>query len=321
VAAQKETMQEPNLNDSPRGLISLIDLLLLPGLPFIALVAHIIPHKVWPKFAKWCQTYCQSLMPVKPTDIENCVQHYLRTAPGDHLPEAVSLDFLSNQLLMPFLLTRVLLPFDQTIKCELEGQEYIDAGLHDGKGVIIWDSHFFFANFMTKIVLHRAGYSAVHLSHKRHGFSKSWFGMNVLNRIWVAAETKYLAERVVLSYEEPKLAMNRLAEQLQKNAVVTITVRDTAHHPVEVPFLNHVLRVAPGAPVLAKKTGAQLIPAFTVHQSNGHYKTTLQAPIKISHDADTKTAVRTAVADYARRLEPFVREYPGQWSDWSWLKS
>jgi len=312
-------MQEPNLNDFPRGLISLLDVLLLPGLPFIALVAHILPQKIWPKFAKWFQAYYQCLLLYKPTDIEDCARHYLGTAPGDHLPEAVALDVLSNPLQQNLLLMRVLFPFDQTIKCELEGQEYIDAGLRDGKGVIIWDSHFTFANFITKIALQRAGYSAVHLSHRRHGYSQSWFGMNALNRIWVAAETKYLVERVVLSYEEPKLAMDRLAEWLQKNAVVTVTVRDTAHHPVEVPFLNHVLRVAPGSPVLAKKTGAQLIPAFTVHQSNGRYKTTLQAPIEISHDADTKTAVRTAVADYARRLEPFVREYPGQWSDWSKL--
>ena len=79
---------------------------------------------------------------------------------------------------------------------------------------------------MTKIALHRAGYRIVHLSHPRHGFSSSSFGVRYLNPVHRRAEDRYLAERVVLSLASPVGAMRTLMQRLKSNGVVTVTVRD-----------------------------------------------------------------------------------------------
>ncbi len=310
--------REPDISDAPHGPVSLLDAVLFLGIPMLAVIAHLTPQWCWPKMTSGLKAFRRIFQTRKSGEIEDRVKYYFRSQLGSISPGAVPSELAANEIQKNILLMRILFPFDGTVRTVIKGQEHIEKGLRAGKGVIVWDSHFVFANFMTKVALYRAGYQAAHLSHIRHGFSPTWLGMNLLNRIWVAGEAKYLAERVVVSYGDPKPALDRLAECLGNNSVVTFTVRDSARRPVEVPFLDHILRVAPGAPLLARKTGATLVPAFTLRQSDGSYVTTLQKPIDLScNSSDTYSALQSAVTDYANRLEPFVRSQPGQWDDWN----
>ena len=100
--------------------------------------------------------------------------------------------------------------------------------------------------------------------------------------------------------------------RLQENGIVSITVRGAARRPIDAPFLAGRYSIAPGAPYLAAKTGAALLPTHTVRLTDGHYRVTLEPPI----DVDGTAAIEAAGQDYARRLEPHVLRDPGQWIDW-----
>jgi lauroyl/myristoyl acyltransferase len=188
-----------------------------------------------------------------------------------------------------------------------------------GKGVIIWDSHFVLATTCTKIALFRAGYKIHHLSSIYHGYSSTAFGIKALNPIWVSAEMKALEERVIVAYANPKPALQVLQNRLEENAVISIVARSEASRVVTVPFYTGTLALAPGAPVLAAKTGAQLLPVFTVRDENGDIVTTVEAPIDLSSFDENLQAVQAAVEAYADRLKPWLERYPGQWLSWGQL--
>ncbi|MBT3904535.1 MAG: lysophospholipid acyltransferase family protein [Rhodospirillaceae bacterium] len=309
-------VQSPNTEDDPVGFLSVNDVAVFFGLPFLGFVSGLIPQSLWWGVARTISPLSMKMLPSPADHIRERARIFLGDSIGEKALQKFPHDLAANEISRLFLLLGALMPFDGRLKTPLEGQEHIDAALEKGKGVILWDSHFYFANSATKMALQRAGYKTHHLSHARHGFSDTWIGMKLLNPLWVASEFKFLAERVVIAYDNPAPAMKTLGARLDQNQVVSVTVRDSAKHPVEVPFLGGHLRVAPGAPVMAKRHGAALVPVFTIRQADGTYVTRAEAPIDLPEDLDTRIAVKSAVEQYAQRLEPVVRAYPDQWVDW-----
>ena len=78
---------------------------------------------------------------------------------------------------------RGLLPGGWHPKIVLEGRDRLDAMLARGKGAVLWMAHFVFAATVVKMALHGAGYRLATLSRPEHGFSKTRFGMTMLNPI------------------------------------------------------------------------------------------------------------------------------------------
>lgn len=53
--------------------------------------------------------------------------------------------------------------------------------------------------------------------------------------------------------------------------MVSITVAATGVRPLAAPFLNGSLRVGSGAPHLAARTGAALLPVLTLRRGTGRF--------------------------------------------------
>ena len=309
-------VQSPNREDNSVGLISINDLAVMFGLPLLWLISVVLPQRFWVTFGRKISHITLKMLPNNVEYLRRRASFYLGNSVPEGCLEKLPNKLAINEIVRMFLLFGLLSPFSRRIKTSIVGQKRIDSALKKGKGVVLWDSHFYFASSATKVALHRVGYKLVHLSHMRHGFSSTWIGMNILNPIWVASEAKYLLERVIIAYQNPAPAMKMLGERLNDNGVISITVRDSSNKPVEVPFLNGKIRVAPGAPVIAKRQGAELIPVFTIRQEDGNYVTEIGTPILLPAEMDTRSAVQAAVVEYAKQLEPFVRKYQNQWLDW-----
>jgi lauroyl/myristoyl acyltransferase len=205
---------------------------------------------------------------------------------------------------------------------DLAGAEHVHAALERGHGAILWISFFQYYTLISKIAPHRAGFQVSHLSHPRHGFSSSRFGVRVLNRLYTAIEDRYLRERVRLSIESPLPAMRALTRRLETNGVVSITAREAASQPAVVPFLSGVMLVATGAPDLAFRTGAALLPVHTVLGEDGRFRVVIEPSIApAERDRDRRAFSEAAARAYAERLEGWVRRYPDQWRGWFHLGS
>jgi hypothetical protein len=205
-------------------------------------------------------------------------------------------------------------------RIHLQGHEHIDAALVAGKGVILWNSPFRFADLIGKIGIHEAGYPLTHLSTLGHPWSDSRFGVRYLNPIWVRVEQRYLLQRVVIDPADPKQALDRLRSVLCANGIVSISaVRGVARKPIKIRLLNANFSLGLGAPLLAYDTGAALLPMFVSHQRDGSFRLVVEDPISIPAAEPRIEAAIVASQTFAKRTETHLQVAPEQWS-WSTME-
>jgi len=202
---------------------------------------------------------------------------------------------------------------------ETEGLGRVAAAIADGHGAVLWISDLAGAADVAKIALASAGHGVKHLSRVEHGFSKSRFGIRFLNPLRLAFERRYLEERVVFDRMNPAPAMTRLIGWLRGNGIVSIVAG--AHEGgrlAEVPFLAGRLRLALGAPRLARLTGAPVIPVFALRDPARpeRFTVTFGPPLVAPRSRDAEADLLATARDYAARLEAFVRRYPETWVGW-----
>ncbi|MFL5332275.1 MAG: hypothetical protein ACJ8H8_03645, partial [Geminicoccaceae bacterium] len=77
-------------------------------------------------------------------------------------------------------------------------------------------------------------------------------------------------------------------------------------------FLGGELRLATGAPNLALRTGACLLPVLAVREAPGRFLTVIEPPLEPPPSADRGQALQHLVAGFVARLEQSARHWPGQ---------
>ncbi len=199
---------------------------------------------------------------------------------------------------------------------KITGTHHLNNAHNLGKGTILWITYTHGAKLVSKMAIHRAGYSVSHLSRPRHGLSPTRFGIRFLNRIQTTIENRYIAERIIIKDGEFQKAVRSLMARLRANKVISITVLRDAARPAEISFLSGRIILADGACRLSNRTGAALLPLFTYRDANGVYNVEIGAPIDARQAKTEEESVLCAHRDYARWLERFVLAYPGQWLGW-----
>ena len=208
---------------------------------------------------------------------------------------------------------REILPGSWHPRLSLVGRESLDAALQQSRGAILWISPLQHSDFVTKKALAEAGYSLNHLSAIDHPFSGSRFGVAMLNPIRLRAENRYLARRVRVVYGRAQPALAVLIQALKRNEIVSITAVDSGRS-IEVPLFGATLRLAAGAPMLALRTGATLLPVFTLSDKQGGY--TVHIGPNISVSANAEDPVSAMAARYALLLAPYIAQCPVAWKGW-----
>jgi lauroyl/myristoyl acyltransferase len=206
---------------------------------------------------------------------------------------------------------------------ELSGEQHLRNSLESGCGAILWVAHFCFNTQITKMALSQAGYRVAHVSRPEHGFSKSRFGIRVLNPLRWKAETPYLEQRIVIDRNAPRRAMADAAAILARNGIVSITMGAWEGRRIaRFPLLGGRLTLATGAAALAQSTGATLLPVFAVRMADSQgFRVRVGEPLPAAGLAGPAEAARHACAALAGRLEAAVRDDPAQWRGWGELGS
>ncbi len=211
---------------------------------------------------------------------------------------------------------REILPGGWHTPLKLWGKESLDDALRLNRGAILWVGEFWHSDLVTKKALAEAGYELNQLSSIGHPYSPSRFGAWILNPIRLLAENRYLARRVLMVYSNAQPALTALASTLRQNGIVLITATDTGTRILEAPMLGGVLRLAAGAPMLALRTGAALIPVFTLPDRQGGYIVHIGPDISAVGDSNKEQRLRLMGVRFASLLEPLVVENPTQWRGW-----
>lgn len=302
---------------SAEKLISTSDVLISCSLPILFFLSWFTPAHTW---RRTCQSLGPLILPTLARDKQSLLQQ-IRSRIGQwelsKSPDQVLGDYLAGHIERKLQTLRLYRPGSWEPSIKLEGKEHIDSALDRGKGAILWDANFAFAHLVTKIAAFQAGYRVSHLSQPSHGFDSSTrYGMQVLNPLIYSIEKRYIDERVLLAIDSSTQAMQRLIQCLNGNGVVSIVASDNAKKPVTVSFLNGTAGFAVGGPYLASKTGAALLPVFTLRDDSGGFLVTVERKITIARSGSSRDSIEFAVNEYADRLTPYVEHNPGEWLGW-----
>ncbi len=236
-----------------------------------------------------------------------------RVSGGDDRATSAMLEQLGHQdLFATILALREHRPGTTFPPTRVRGLHHLQRAQAAGDGTILWVAHVVHGALGVKVALNRAGIAVSHLSHPRHGFSSTRFGRIALNWLRTRVENRHLRERVMIDEREPKAALAVLRERLAQNGVVSITARDDARRPTRAPFMCDALALAPGAPVLARKSGATLLPVTAFEAADGVIEVHVGPAVPRAH----RRSVEAITACYTRWTEAVVKRQPHQWLGW-----
>lgn len=244
----------------------------------------------------------------------------------DGLPDAAAIDAnLQAGIVEQFLQNaRELRPSglgsDGFAKVRLTGHRHIRRSIRTGRGTIFWVAPFLFSGLVTKKAWHAAGYSVIHLSRVEHGPSDSRFGMLTVNRVRVAGESRYLAERLAMTPGSELKALRRLEKSLQRNEIISITASDGGVKTIPGRFFEGRIAIATGAPGLALATGAHLLPVLTLRDGDADFEVRTEAPLRAPESGSRRCRVSSLVDQFCERLERASADHPLCSSAWRYAE-
>jgi hypothetical protein len=203
----------------------------------------------------------------------------------------------------------------------LFGAEKLTSAMERNSGIILWVNDCAGSRLVTKMALHDAGFAVSHLSRPTHGFSRTEFGVSVLNRLWTRIEDRYLNERITIRKENKQVALKILRQRLKAKQIVSITVGPWARRMAEASFFAVQMRVPTGPVWLATEFDAVLLPVFTNRSEDGSFEVRIADAIELSKIGSREDALRDGAQRLAADLRVFVSKYPGQWRGWHGIRS
>lgn len=292
------------------------DLATAIGLPFLFAISWLVPVRFWERFCRLVSPLVISNVTDDPAGVRANIRQTVGDNPGFPTPDAILRQLAAEHVLSLLHLLRGYRPGGWAPEISIDGVHHVEAAAAQGRGVVLWVGYTFGADLIAKMAFRQSGLNVRHLSRPSHGFSATRFGVRFLNRFQTAIEDRYLESRVLLDVDNPAPALSALAAHLDENGAVSITARRDAKRPIRMRFLDGWLNLAPGAPFLAARPSAPLLPVFAYRDRDGRFRVDILPPLTPSPESGKVEAVSEITVEYGALLERFVRRQPGQWIGW-----
>jgi KDO2-lipid IV(A) lauroyltransferase len=114
-----------------------------------------------------------------------------------------------------------------------------------------------------------------------------------------------------------KGALKPIMQTLKKDGIVGILMDQAviSDEGYVIDFLGRGAWTTKMPALIARKTGAAVLPAFIHREGRGH-KIIIHAEVELSKSSDTEAAVKEDTLTFSRSIEGYVKEYP---SEWLWI--
>lgn len=183
----------------------------------------------------------------------------------------------------------------------VEGWEHLDRALKAGKGVIALTFHF--GNWeMPGLGASFFGYPIVALAQR---IRNPWIDRYV-RRTRKAAGVTILPKRDV---------SRQVINCLRQGKIVAIFVdqRERKKSQVLVDFFGKKASTTPSPVVFSLRTGAPMIPLFTIREDNSHHRVIIGSPLIPKTTGDMERDLERNTETYTKILENMIRKYPDQY--------
>jgi len=185
-------------------------------------------------------------------------------------------------------------------RVDLEGAEHLHAALAGGRGVFILAGHC--GNWEL---------AAARISREVPVTGLARPMANPLVETAIEAQRCAAGNRT-LNARDSARGVLRL---LQRGEAVGVLLDQNAlrNERVFVPFLGRPAATNFGLAMLALKTGAPVLPAFSAREPDGRHRVWIGAPIPLAEAGDRAARIGVSTARYTAAIEDYVRRYPEQW--------
>lgn len=181
-----------------------------------------------------------------------------------------------------------------------EGLEHLRAAWERGKGVVVLSGHFGHWELIAMMQGHLGmpmGLIARRLDNPR------------LERL--LARMRGLSGNHVIHKRE---AIRRSLRVLRDGGAVAIVIdQDARDDGVFVPFFGRLASTTPAAALLALRSGAAIVPAFSLLQDDGSYRIVYEPQIAVVSRGERNADVVRLTAELTAIVERWVRRHPEMW--------
>ncbi|MGZ8209476.1 MAG: lysophospholipid acyltransferase family protein [Burkholderiales bacterium] len=207
-------------------------------------------------------------------------------------------------------------------RARVEGAEHLRAALAEGHGALLWTSALG-KGLAARAVLHGHGFAIcqVHGTDHLGEFSTS-DGLTrvrsaIIKRFLDAREKRWLSELVYLPAAGSLAFARQLRQRLERNTIVCMTGDFySGQRLMPVRILGHTQFFPAGLVGLAQLCRAPILPMYCVTENDGRLRVVVEAPIRVSSDADREHGYQRILDQLAQLLESYIRRYPGQYRHW-----
>lgn len=184
----------------------------------------------------------------------------------------------------------------------VEGIEHIEAALKKGKGIILLISHF--GSFLLPLpFLGYKGYKVNQITGKQ--VHRSLIG----ERIWFWRKKE--ADWLPVKYIQAEKFLRPVYEALASNEIVAVAFDGrNGTKWAEANFFERKVIFSTGPFELARKTGAAIIPTFTVRGANNTHSLFLEPEFNLPEDPDIEKAIKHDIKRFTVIFAKYIERYP-----------
>lgn len=192
-------------------------------------------------------------------------------------------------------------------KVFFEGKEHLDEALSAGKGVIAVSAHF--GNFPLMLLrCAQEGYKVNAIIRPARDKQIEEYFLNL--RTSLGLNTVYSHPR--------KQCVDTSIKVLRNNEFLFIPLDQNfgSGGGVFVDFFGQKAATATGPVIFAMRTGAPLLPVFTVRERGDFHKIIIEPPVFLEKKEDDKETILFNTSRITQIIEKYIRRYP---QEWGWM--
>lgn len=296
-------------------LVRLSDVITAVGLAFGYVVTSVLPRRLDPWIAHRFSSLFLRFRAKNVRATEAFIRRVCGPRASEFDPAAASRDYYRAKFEYAVGRVRGMHPRRWNPQIEVDGLEHLESALERGHGAILWRT-----DMGDTLVLQRAmwqsGFPLVQLSSAGHGATNSHFSYSVTAPLYARPENTYLRERITIPSDWSYGYLPHLMRELKANHVVAILGELVGRQNVHVSVFGKTRVLATGAPAIAHRTGAALIPVATSREGPWRYRISLGPPIEVDRSLPRRAALDGPTRAYARFIEEAVIAHPGDYNGW-----
>lgn len=185
----------------------------------------------------------------------------------------------------------------------IEGREHLEQAIARGKGVVAVSAHM--GNFpLIGPRLIAEGYRFAIVLRDPKDSKMAAILAALRQELGIAS----------IPVQPPRACIAQSLQWLKRNGILFLQIdQNASSRDLWVDFFGWEVPTFKGPVVFSIRTGAPLIPLFTVRDAPGHHRLIIDPPVAVEDTGDRDQDILITTARLTKLIESYIRQYPAQW--------